>query len=201
MPAADLDTARAEAIRGWMSPAELCWLAEMAARCKRVVEVGSFAGRSARAMADAMAPRAFMLCVDPLDPTRDGDGLCRVPGGAPITTLEEGDAVHNELCTNLSDLILAGRVRVVRDSSLAVAASLRHSDPFDFVFLDGDHATEAVAADIAAWLPLVAYGGYIAGHDYYTDGQTHPGVREAVEAHVPGVQRVVGSIWYAQVGA
>jgi predicted O-methyltransferase YrrM len=36
----------------------------------------------------------------------------------------------------------------------------------DFVFVDGEHAYEAVKKDIAAWLPKVRPGGILAGHDY-----------------------------------
>lgn len=207
MSVATISTARAEQIRGWMSAAELRWLATRAGFAHRVVEVGSFAGRSARAIGDHLGEDATLLCVDPLDPTRPGGGLSRVPPGtgAPITTLAEGDAIYEELCDNLTDLIAAGRVTVMRAASLEVAAALLQSwgpQSVDFVFLDGDHARGQVAADIEAWLPLVAYGGYIAGHDYY-DYETgpHPGVKAAVDARFPDCDRPAGSIWCAQVGA
>ena len=47
----------------------------------------------------------------------------------------------------------------------------------DFVFLDADHAYEAVKADILAWLPKVRKGGILAGHDYVL---SQPGVTKAV---------------------
>ena len=34
------------------------------------------------------------------------------------------------------------------------------------VFIDANHAYEAVLADILAWLPKIEVGGYLAGHDY-----------------------------------
>jgi hypothetical protein len=36
----------------------------------------------------------------------------------------------------------------------------------DFVYIDGDHCFEQVAADIAEWLPKIRPGGIISGHDY-----------------------------------
>jgi cephalosporin hydroxylase len=35
----------------------------------------------------------------------------------------------------------------------------------DFVYLDGDHQTDAVVADIDAWKPKIRKGGILAGHD------------------------------------
>lgn len=35
----------------------------------------------------------------------------------------------------------------------------------DFVFIDADHATDAVVADIRAWEPKVKKGGCVIGHD------------------------------------
>ena len=35
----------------------------------------------------------------------------------------------------------------------------------DFVFIDADHSTESVVADIAVWRPKVREGGWILGHD------------------------------------
>jgi hypothetical protein len=46
---------------------------------------------------------------------------------------------------------------------------------FDFVFIDAAHDKASVAADLAAWFPLVRPGGVIAGHDWQ-----EAGVREAV---------------------
>lgn len=47
------------------------------------------------------------------------------------------------------------------------------------VYIDGDHSEEGVAADIAAWFPLVVPGGYICGHDY--GEPAWPGVKRAVD--------------------
>ena len=47
----------------------------------------------------------------------------------------------------------------------------------DLVYIDGDHNYGAVKKDIAAWLPKIRPGGYIAGHDFGFDQQ---GVTAAV---------------------
>ncbi len=199
-----IDTINARQIRGWMGVRELQWLAAKAQVSRCIIEVGSFAGRSARAMGDNLQPDASLFCFDSLDPTQPG--LERVPpgtGSAP-TTLEEADPIFTELVNNLADL---KQVQVFRLSSSE--ASYRASQwwsqgntPIDFVFLDGDHSRESVAADIEAWLPLILPGGTLAGHDYYTVEQKHhPGVREAVD-HYFGTKLVrhpAGSIWTWEV--
>jgi hypothetical protein len=44
--------ANALAIDGWMSEREVAWLAHMAAQHHRIVELGSWKGRSTRALGD-----------------------------------------------------------------------------------------------------------------------------------------------------
>lgn len=52
----------------------------------------------------------------------------------------------------------------VREPS--VQASSRYADEsLPFVFIDADHSYEGARSDILAWLPKVAKGGILAGHD------------------------------------
>lgn len=48
----------------------------------------------------------------------------------------------------------------------------------DMVYIDADHRYESVKKNIAEWMPKVKIGGWIAGHDYFTDT---PGVIQAVD--------------------
>lgn len=195
-----VDTSRALRIRGWMSPGELEWLASIATGCKSIAEIGSFAGRSARAIADSMPSNALLYCIDPLDPTRPGNGLIRVPPGTggEVHTRADGDEIHDELCRNMQDLILSGAVQFLRVSSLEAAEMMEENigpGALDFVFLDGDHAQESVRADIDAWAGMVQAGGILAGHDYYAPGGPHQGVRLAVDDCFGAVDHPAGSIW------
>lgn len=47
---------------------------------------------------------------------------------------------------------------------------------FDIVFVDADHSTESVRADIINWMPKVKFGGVLLGHDI-----NYGCVRRAVE--------------------
>ena len=62
-----------------------------------------------------------------------------------------------------------------------------------FVFLDDNHETDHVRAELAAWWPVVRQGGVLAGHDY-----DWPSVRAAVDpwAAALGVDvAAVGRAW------
>lgn len=48
----------------------------------------------------------------------------------------------------------------------AVASRIFDDKVCDFVFIDGDHSFDGVTRDILAWLPKMARGGVLAGHDY-----------------------------------
>ena len=51
--------------------------------------------------------------------------------------------------------------------------------PIDFLFIDGDHGTEAVRNDINAWIPKVVSYGIVAFHDY--NHRNVPGLKVVVD--------------------
>lgn len=69
------------------------------------------------------------------------------------------------------------RVRIFHGTSEGAAGYF--DEKFDLVFIDADHAYDAVVKDIALWWPKVAEGGYLSGHDYREDKDGF-GVVEAV---------------------
>jgi hypothetical protein len=71
------------------------------------------------------------------------------------------------------------RVLFIEMPSLEAVAHV--SDSLGFVYIDGLHDYEHVAADIAAWWPKVRSGGILAGHDYIW---CWPGVFQAVNQFI-----------------
>jgi len=57
------------------------------------------------------------------------------------------------------------RVNILKMNSLSGAEYIKDKS-LDFVFIDGDHRTSFVRADIAVWRPKVKKGGVIFGHDW-----------------------------------
>jgi predicted O-methyltransferase YrrM len=173
---------RAEKIHGWMDREELAWLAEQAAAAHKTVEVGCWRGRSTTVMAEATS--GTIWCVDPWTGTQD----------APHKPVKRD--VLRMFAENLWDHIATGRVQVLPARSLVALDVLRYLAPFDFVFLDGDHAYDSVAPEIEAFRPLVRPGGILAGHDYAND--RWPDVTRAVDERVPD-RKLVHSIWWTRV--
>jgi predicted O-methyltransferase YrrM len=58
---------------------------------------------------------------------------------------------------------LSGKLRFVRTFSTQVAAAVPLS--VDYVFIDGDHALDAITTDWAFWSDRLQAGGIIALHD------------------------------------
>lgn len=188
----EVDISHALLIEGWMSEEELRWLAEQAkltGPSSKIVEVGVFLGRSARAIADNADWGSTIYCVDPYS-SYDDEGVKRA--------IETGswDDVYEQAKSNLyfpyGNVESPSRAVFLRKSS--VCAALRFLDrTIDMIFIDGDHSYSSVLADIIAWERTVKPGGLICGHDY----NVHPGVKLAVDESFPfgRIKFPAGSIW------
>src|SRR6185437_14888671 len=122
-----------------------------------VLEVGSAFGFSACVMALA--------------------GAKHVTAADPHTWLNS----HGAMTANLAACGVTGQVTVIRGTSPAALDGL---GPFGLVFIDGDHAAEAVTADVEAALKVLGSGGVLACHDLGEDCCC-PGVRQALSALFP----------------
>lgn len=132
----------------------------------RVLEVGTWLGDSAKAMADA---GATVHCVDTWAGTENevGRQMADVAGGP--------DAVFAEFLSRIGDRWDKSIIPWRRPS---LEAAAMHWDKFDLIFIDADHSYEATKADILAWWPHLKDDGVMLGHDYGTI--QFPGVDKAV---------------------
>jgi len=180
--------AEALAIPGWMSAAELLWLADHASRAREIVEIGSYVGRSTRALAENTLGRVTAVDLwKPTDETRSAtDARC--------ASEPAGDWLWDDFRMNMLGLT---NVRAMRLASVDAARQVPDDVKFDLVFIDANHAYEDVRADIEAWRSHLAPGRLLCGHDF---DHGWPGVCKAVNELVPNVERGAGSIWYAPVG-
>jgi predicted O-methyltransferase YrrM len=139
------------------------------ARGKRVLELGSYFGRSTIALASTAT---LVHSVD-LHPAEDINGGQRSTVAPFLENLERYDVRHKVIVhVGFSQLILP---------ELPAAS-------FDLAFLDAQHQREAVEEDVQLVLPLLRPGATLAFHDYGVPGVEHDGrwdpfgVTEVVDA-------------------
>lgn len=183
---------RAEGIMGWMSRPELLFLADTASRCELIYEIGSFMGRSTRALADNTD--GIVVCIDPWDGAN-------YQGNEKDVVFTVDDSIYNIFYCNLADHIKSGKVIPVASKwSNYYWLDHRRVPPKapNFIFIDGDHRYTSVVQDIyKAIKHLMFPGSILAGHDY-TPGW--PGVMKAVNESFPSLKiNVVDTIWWVKL--
>ncbi|MBI2716521.1 MAG: class I SAM-dependent methyltransferase [Rhizobiales bacterium] len=182
----------AERAKGWLSreEAELLYrLSAAASRHGRVVELGSYCGRSSIVLAAALkdASSGSLVCVDTFRGSAEHQPGCRYFDAETLV-----DGVVNTYPTfsrNLEQAGLLERVEVMRLSTLAAAVGF--SDSIGLLFVDADHDYEAIRADLQAWVPGIIQDGWIVVHDI---GQWSGPTRAAADLLDAGFKR------YAQSG-
>lgn len=183
MQTTSINIQRALSIKeGWMTAEELTWLADQASKHEVIVEVGSYQGRSTRAMGDSA--KGVVYAVD------DWKGLRTVDTEwwTAATPKEERETLFERFTGNVKDLIYTGKIKVVISDHAKVAGL-----PFpkmDMVFIDGDHSYAGVKRDIETWLPLLNDGGILCGHDCNQEQ-----IMRAVNELLPGNKVAIGLIW------
>lgn len=175
-------------IEGWMEIEELHWLGTAAADKQIIVEVGSWKGRSTKAM--ALSTKGVIYAIDHWEGSEE----------ERFSTQNEAIRLGPELMLeifkkNLAPEIEAGKVIPIQADSVDAIPLLKEKLAgrlADMVFIDGDHRYLPTKADIENYRPFVKPGGLLCGHDYWHD---HPGVVQAVNELVPGVAYGARSIW------
>jgi predicted O-methyltransferase YrrM len=176
---------RAEGIEGWMATVELEWLAQQARRSNIIVEIGSWKGRSTKAL--SYASRGVVYTVDHWTGCEDSANKIAGTIGA--------DVLVGEFYRNLTDEIQSGRCVPIRSESEPASkflADVLKDRRIDMVFIDGNHAYEAVIRDIKIWEKLLTPHGLLCGHDY---SENWPGVVRAVNELFPSRKLGPGAIW------
>lgn len=164
-------------ISGWMTYKELKWLAKQAKKHSKIVEIGSYMGRSTRALADNT--NGVVYAVDDFKGPRD----MNLPSSIR-------DNLFEIFINSTGDLIQLGKIIPV-----AISHENIQVEKPDMVFLDGSHEYPDVKRDIKLWLEQLAPGGLICGHDYTNIYD----VRQAVDESFGRVKLARGtSIWYVK---
>lgn len=145
-----------------------------------VVELGTYIGQSAKAMADA---GAVVFTVDNMEGSPHDGSIVRY-------AVYGKEDVAGALEQNLGDLLGSKVHRFVCDS---VECAGQWKKSIDMLYVDADHDYAPTKANIEAWLPHVREGGIVAGHDY---DEQFPGTVKAVNEMFPEGVNVEGQVWW-----
>ncbi len=146
----------AKTVSGWLTVREAAFLFEAARavpRGGRIVEIGSFLGRSTicLALGSRAGHGARIVAVDPHIGSPKHASLLRCTDTWPHFRANLARAGVDDLVTPIH--------------ATSSAAAPQVAGPIDFVFVDGSHELVDVRTDIACWLPKLRAGGVIAFHD------------------------------------
>jgi predicted O-methyltransferase YrrM len=158
---ADASAAAAD-VEGWMTPdqARLLWDCAGAVPAKgRIVEIGSFRGRSMIMLASAAPDGVELVAIDPHIGTDRGPQEI-------VTTEALGQSDIEAFQANLAAAGVADRVRHVRELSSAAQDAV--DDPLDLLYIDGAHRFGPARADIVDWGRRVRSGGTLLVHDSFS---------------------------------
>lgn len=162
-------------VEGWMSPGQASTLYDAASRCPergRIVEIGSFRGRSTIVLASAAATDVEIVAIDPH--AGNDRGPQEIEGFA-----DEAADDHAVFNANLATAGVQDRVRHVREFSDVALADVPGA--IDVLYIDGAHRYAPARADIRAWGARIEPGGTMLIHDSFSSiGVTMAIVRELV---------------------
>ena len=152
----------ATGIEGWLTEAQAERLARAARDVgtgERIVEIGSYRGRSTVVLADAAAAGVEVVAIDP-HLGRDR---------APRQTVENADLGETDVQAFRANLVRAGvadRVRHLRRRSEEALDDL--PGPVAMLYVDGAHSLSLARLDITRWGARVPPGGLMLVHDSFS---------------------------------
>lgn len=149
-------------VEGWMTRAQAVRLWDRASVLRpgdRIVEIGSFRGRSAIVLASAAADGVEVITIDP----HGGNDR----GPQQLEGFEaQGESDHRAYLANLARAGVADRVRHVRLPSQGALGQVEGT--VDLLYIDGAHRYVPALADIEGWGDRVADGGTLLIHDSFS---------------------------------
>lgn len=149
-------------VQGWMTEGQARRLwdrSSVLAEGARVVEIGSYHGRSAIVLATASLPGVEVVAIDPH--AGNDRGPQQITGPA-----EDGQRDHEQFLANLERAGVLKRVRHVRRPSQEAGTEVEGA--IDLLYIDGAHRYVPARDDIREWGERVREGGTLLIHDSFS---------------------------------
>jgi predicted O-methyltransferase YrrM len=149
-------------VEGWMTRAQANRLWDRASELSagdRIVEIGSYRGRSAIVLASAAPEGTVVVCIDPHG--GNDRGPQQFEG-----EYAEGQRDHEAFVANLQRAGVIGRIRHLRKASQDAVDDV--AGEVELVYIDGAHRYHPCKADIERWGAKVAPGGTLLIHDSFS---------------------------------
>lgn len=168
-------------IQGWMYPEELDYLENIARHMDSIVEIGTWKGRSALAL--ALGCNGIVHCVDTWL-------------GNSYDAAQKAEAAANDLKQEfINNMIRHGVMDNIRAYKMTSedASKLFKDKSICMLFVDGNHEYEYVKTDLDSWYPKIIKT--IIGHDW-TGDQVQKAVHEfALQYNYEVKTNLPGSLW------
>ncbi len=149
-------------VNGWMTKdqARRLWdRAKELSAGQRIVEIGSFQGRSMVVLASAVASGVELIAIDPHGGNDRGpqeiDGF-----------VEEAESDHQIFLNNLTNAGVRDKVTHLRKFSDKALSDVPGT--VDLLYVDGAHRFAPASSDIRLWGDKVANGGHLLVHDSFS---------------------------------
>lgn len=174
---------------GFINDQELRWLGSEAMKRKIIIEVGSWHGRSSRAIGDNLMAGGILYCID----TWNGSIVEQETNHASAKW-KEGDHAFYEFLQNNLDLIQSGKLIPFRMSSKNASDFFKEKGiKADMIFIDAGHEYSEVRTDIDCWKDVLSEDGIFCGHDFNAWAGVNQAVLEKTNQFYVGVGT---TIWY-----
>lgn len=173
---------------GYMGDDEIKWLAREASKHKIIIEVGSWMGKSTRALGDNV--KGVVYAVDHFNGSQAEEAQRLYAAN------ENGDVVFIRFCQQNFDLIRSGKIIPLRGTADSMYTVLSQQGiKADMIFIDGGHTYEEVKHDVSLWQNLLTEDGLLCGHDARTWIGVDQAISEVLDRHYIGDNT---SIWFCE---
>jgi len=126
-----------------------------------IVEIGSYLGKSATVFASALKKNsnATINCIDPFNGIGEDRSIKRYQSDLRKLKISQLDKFKQNICNfgnpKITNIFQGLSNSVVKDWNKKI----------DLLFVDGNHAYEAVKQDYEDWSVFISKGGYLVFHD------------------------------------